>query len=133
MTFRMLAAAAATSLVLAAGTVGPASAQQSEQPVPGTVQAAPGMELSEEKLERFAVAYVQVVRIGDTFRGQIEAAETDAARAAVQQEAEQAMVAAVDDLEGLSVEEYSLIFNEVQADPALAEEVQQHINEAAAQ
>src|SRR5690606_16839578 len=111
MTFRMLAAAAAASLILASGMGGSALAQQ-------TVQAAPGLDLSEEKLERFAVAYVQVVRIGDSYRGQIEAAETEAARAAFQQEAEQAMVAAVDDMDGLSVEEYSLIFNQVQADPA---------------
>jgi hypothetical protein len=126
MTFRTLAAAAAASLLLTAGVAGTASAQEA---TPAPVE----MEVSAEKLERFAVAYLEVVRIGDTYQGQLEAASTDEARAAIQQDAQQAMVAAVDDTDGLTVEEYSLIFTLVQSDPELANRVQGHIDSLAAQ
>lgn len=126
MTFKTLAAAAAASLLLTAGMASTTIAQEA---TPAPVE----MEVSAEKLERFAVAYLEVVRIGDTFQGQLEAASTDEARAAVQREAQQAMVAAVAETDGLTVEEYSLIFTMVQSDPELANEVQEQINDLAAQ
>lgn len=43
------------------------------------------------------------------------------------------MVAAVDATDGLTVEEYSLIFTMVQSDPDLANQVQEQINNLAAQ
>lgn len=61
MTFRTLAAAAAASLFLTAGMAGTAATAQEATPAPVE------MEVSAEKLERFAVAYLEVVRIGDTY------------------------------------------------------------------
>ncbi|ASY65552.1 hypothetical protein SJ05684_b45700 (plasmid) [Sinorhizobium sojae CCBAU 05684] len=101
-----------------------AQAQQT-QPAQGQTGAT-SAPVSEEKLEAFAVAYLQVDKVRQEYSAKI-GAETDAsAKEKLQTEANQQMVKAVE-ASPISVEEYTSILTAAQNDPALANKVQEKL------
>ncbi|MFP4146631.1 MAG: DUF4168 domain-containing protein [Halorhodospira sp.] len=103
---------------------------------PGMQQQDPGMEqpqpdqatFSGEQIDRFVDAYLDIIDIQESYTADIE--ETDGAEEAreLQEEANDEMVAAIED-NGLSVPEYSEIANAMDMNPELRDEVSAKINE----
>lgn len=88
-------------------------------------------ELSEEKLKSFAVAFLEVSRINQTYQPQIQAAGSPEDEQRIRQQAGADMIQAVDSSQGISVEEYNMIIQAAQVDPELAQRINGHITEAA--
>lgn len=103
----------------------PAPAPQVEMPA----DAAP--ELSDEKLKSFAVAFLEVSKINQTYQPQIQAAGSPEDEQRIRQQAGADMIQAVDSSQGISVEEYNMIIQAAQVDPELAQRINGHITEAA--
>ena len=133
----------ATSLTAAALSLlflcNPASAQQAtqdQQPTQGQ-QPAPaqpnsqGAAISDQKIEQFAVAYLQVDKIRQEYSAKIGATPDATAKQQLQAEAGKQMVQAVQASPGMSVDEYNTILTAAQKDPALVKKVQEKIQEAA--
>ena len=115
MTRLMLATAIAAGATLAPHTAPMALAQ--EAPVaPMAPQAAP--EVTEELLTAFVTAAVEVAAVAETYGARIEAAD-EAERDALAQEAQVEMLEAVENTEGISVEQYVAIAEAAQRDDAL--------------
>lgn len=107
-----------------------AQAQQQTQPM----QAQPdsgGAAVSDQKIEAFAVAYLQVDKVRQEYSAKIEATPDQAAKEKLKNEASQQMVQAVEASQGISVEEYTSILTAAQNDPALAKKVQEKIQSSA--
>lgn len=134
MTNRLLAAATALSLFMAAG---PALAQEMnatpEAMEPAPMAPAPMTDVSDELLETFIVAFIQVNEIGMGYEAQIEAAASDEDRMAVQFEAQEAMTQAVENLDGITVDEYNSILMAAQTDPEMAARLQSEIDASLAE
>jgi hypothetical protein len=134
MTNRLLAAATAISLFMAAG---PALAQEMnaapEAMEPAPMAPAPMTDVSDELLETFIVAFIQVNEIGMGYEAQIEAAASDEDRMAVQFEAQEAMTQAVENLDGITVDEYNSILMAAQTDPEMAARLQSEIDASLAE
>jgi Domain of unknown function (DUF4168) len=88
-------------------------------------------EYSDAKLQSFASAVLAVNTLVEEWRPQIQAAETDADRQKLAEQANQEMRAAVDGTEGMSVEEYQAIAQAAQADTALMARLDQLFKEMA--
>ena len=84
----------------------------------------------ENTLRSFVVAFLQVDEINRNYLPQMQEADTPEAQQEVQQQATQEMVIAVENAEGISVEEYNSIIETAQADPALANQINELIREA---
>lgn len=128
------------ALALAAGLVA-APAAFAEQP-PATMQLAqdeqqqqqPAQEAiqpDDEQLESFVVATVRIINIQQQAQQQMEAAEPEQ-QEQVRTQALQEIVAAVEN-EGLSVDEYNGIVQQVENDPELGQTVQQRIQDEVGQ
>lgn len=89
-------------------------------------------QFDEETLSSFAVAAVQIQQIGEAAQQQLQAAEAPDQEQQVQMQAQQQMLQAVE-AEGLTVEQYNEIATAAQADPELAQQIEQHFAEAAQQ
>jgi hypothetical protein len=76
-------------------------------------------EYSDAKLQSFASAVLAVNALVEEWRPQIQAAPTDADRQKLAEQANQEMRAAVEDTDGMSVEEYQAIAQAAQADSEL--------------
>ena len=96
----------------------------------GPVASAQDRQFSEEAVESFAVAMLQVQQIGMEAQQQVEAAETPEQQQQLEAEITARMVEAVE-AEGLSVEEYQEIATAAQADPELAGQINEYLNESA--
>lgn len=123
MTFARTLAGASTALALVIAPVAPALAQQTA-PAPAP---APQMDLSDEKVESFVMAALGVSEVVNEYQPRIEAAEDDAARQGLATEAQEAMIGAVQDTDGITVEEYVSIGEAASADPALNERIMQRM------
>ena len=126
------------TLALAAGLVA-APAAFAEQP-PAAMQLAqdeqqqpaqPAIQPDEEQLESFVVATVRIINIQQQAQQQMQAAEPEQ-QEQVRAQALQEIVAAVEN-EGLSVDEYNGIVQQVENDPELGQTVQQRIQEEVGQ
>mgnify|MGYP006275614527 FL=1 len=117
MTFARILAAAAAAATLAAAPLAPALAQQSD--------AAPQMQadVSDAKLDSFVVAALSVSEIAQEFEGRIQAAADDAARQSLANEAREAMIGAVEETDGITVEEYVTISEAARSDAELNQRV----------
>ncbi|PDS74614.1 DUF4168 domain-containing protein [Rhizobium sp. L43] len=121
-----------TAAVFSLLAFSPASAQQ--QPAQGQAPmqgqsggngaAAP---VSDQKIEAFAVAYLQVDKVRQEYSAKIGATKDEAAKQKLQEEAKKQMVDTVEASNGISVEEYSSILTAAQSDPALAKKVLEKI------
>lgn len=130
--FRFAALALAAGLVAAPAAFAeqpPAAMQlaQNEQQQP----AQPAIQPDEQQLESFVVATVRIIDIQQQAQQQMAAAEPEQ-QEQVRAQAMQEIVAAVEN-EGLSVDEYNGIVQQVENDPELGQTVQQRIQEQAAQ
>jgi len=133
--FRLAALALAAGLVAAPAAFAeqpPASMQlaQDEQQQPAQ-SAQPAIQPDEEQLDSFVVATVRIMNIQQQAQQQMQAAEPEQ-QEQVRAQALQEIVAAVEN-EGLSVDEYNGIVQQVESDPELGQTVQQRIQEQAGQ
>ena len=140
MTFKTKLTATISSLALVLGTAGfavaqdtapvepPAESEAVEAPVELEAPAAVATDFSEAQIQAFAAAYVEVMEIGMGFEAQMAEAATDDERMSLQFEAQQQMVAAVEQLDGITVDEYNALLSAAQTDPALAEQVQGEVD-----
>lgn len=124
-------------LGLAAGplAVSGAAAQDELQPPaaaeePTTMEAPATTSFDENTLRSFVVAFLQVDEINRNYLPQMQEADTPEAQQEVQQQATQEMVVAVENAEGISVEEYNSIIETAQADPELANQINELIRQA---
>ncbi len=123
--FRFPAAAiAALGLVFGAAAVTPASADQ-----PAGVQLAQAS-YSEEKLQSFASAAVQIQQIREDYTAQIQQAESEDERQQLAEEANNEMVGAVESAPGISVEEYNEIIEASAEDQELTQRINEHMESA---
>ncbi|MBY3224784.1 DUF4168 domain-containing protein [Rhizobium leguminosarum] len=102
----------------------PAQAQPPMQGQPGSGATAP---VSDQKIEAFAVAYLQVDKVRQEYSAKIGATKDEAAKQQLQEEAKKQMVDTVQASPDISVEEYSSILTAAQSDPALAKKVLEKI------
>ncbi|RVI30929.1 DUF4168 domain-containing protein [Sinorhizobium meliloti] len=117
---------AASSLML----LSPASALEIAQAQPTQTQpdaSGTSAPISDQKIEAFAVAYLQVDKVRQEYSTKIGATTDEAAKAKLQNEASQEMVKAVETAPNMSVEEYTTILKAAQSDPALAQKVQEKL------
>ncbi|MFD2342899.1 DUF4168 domain-containing protein [Sinorhizobium terangae] len=132
---RYKAVAMLTAAVFGMMTYSPAFAlemaqAQQTQPTPGQPDSG-GAAVSDQKIEAFAVAYLQVDKVRQEYSAKIEATPDQAAKEKLKNEASQQMVQAVEASQGISVEEYTSILTAAQNDPALAKKVQEKIQSSA--
>ncbi len=83
--------------------------------------------VSDQKIEAFAVAYLQVDKVRQEYSAKIGATKDEAAKQKLQDEAKKQMVDTVEASKDISVEEYSTILTAAQSDPALAKKVLEKI------
>ena len=84
---------------------------------------------TQQDLKTYAVARLEVLKIGESYRPQIQAAASPDEAKAVEQEAMQEMVRVVQN-NGLSVEKYNQITDTMQTSPEVAKQVEGYIAEA---
>ncbi|TLX14645.1 MULTISPECIES: DUF4168 domain-containing protein [Rhizobium] len=96
---------------------------QGQAPMQGQGASGAAAPVSDQKLEAFAVAYVQVDKVRQEYSAKIEATKDQAAKQKLQDEAKKQMVQTVQDSNDISVEEYSSILTAAQSDPTLAKKV----------
>jgi hypothetical protein len=118
-------------LGLASGPLaaGGAAAQDEVQP-PATMEAPAATNFDENTLRSFVVAFLQVDQINRVYLPQMQEADTPEEQQQVQQQATQEMVLAVEGAEGISVDEYNAIIETAQADPELAQQINELIRQA---
>ncbi|MDK4741597.1 DUF4168 domain-containing protein [Rhizobium sp. CNPSo 3464] len=80
--------------------------------------------VSDQKIEAFAVAYLQVDKVRQEYSAKIGATPDVTAKQKLQTEASEHMVKAVEGSPGISLEEYKAILTAAQNDPTLAKRVQ---------
>ena len=99
-------------------------AQQGGQPAPGYggEQPTPQAEIDDAVIDRVATAMVQVRSIQQDFSKQLENVSDNEQARALQTEAQEEMVAAVQQA-GLSVQEYNNVVERMNQDPQLRQEV----------
>lgn len=128
----LLAGLSALAIGLGA-SLGAAAAQDAATPAPATEEpAAAAPPLDDGKLKSFAVAFLEVTRVTQEYQPQIAAAGTPEDQQRLQQEAGAKMVEAVNEAEGITVDEYNMIIQAAQTSPELAQRVNGHITQAAA-
>lgn len=115
-------AAAAMTLGFAAPAIAQTAAPPAaQQPAPAAVP--------EESLRSYAMAAIEVQRIGEAWEPRIQSAESAEQVEQLRQEAQSEMISAVEQ-EGLSVDEYNEIFTLTQTDPAAREQVIEYMMQA---
>jgi len=111
-------ALAALTLALAAPQAAPVLASLAG---PATAQEAPTPEVTidDARLDAFVSALRAVDAIEQTYTEAFSEAESDAAREAVIAEANEAMVGAIEETPGITLEEYLGVLQQAQVDPDL--------------
>lgn len=128
---------AVAAIGLSMPATGIALAQTEEMPAPEAPMEAPmqdmqpaQQEFTEDTLQSFAVAFLQVDEINKTYTPRLQEAATPEEQQQIQEEASQEMVTAVENADGITVQEYTSIMQAAQADPDLAQRLTQYIGEA---
>ena len=80
-------------------------------------------EFSDQQIESFVVAAIAVDQVIREWNPRIQAAEDDAQAAQLREQANAELVEAITQTDGITVEEYQEIGRAAQADPALAERI----------
>ncbi len=133
MTFRLSTLAFAAAALIA-GPIAAAHAQTEAPQAPSTMEApaaAPTASYDDGKLQSFVVAFLQVDQINRTYAPQLAAAGSEEEQQQVRQQAGEAMVGAVENSCGITVEEYNQIIETAQGNPELAQQINTMIQEAA--
>ena len=121
MTFRTRLATILSATALALAT--PLAAQQAQPP-----QIA-AEEVTEAQIEAFVDAILAVEDVRSDYTAQIEAAEDEAAQKALVDEANQAAVAAVDEVENMDIDSYVAIANAAGESEMLNKKIVSRISE----
>ncbi|AIC27912.1 hypothetical protein IE4771_CH02814 [Rhizobium etli bv. mimosae str. IE4771] len=124
--FSLLAFSPASAVEMAQAQQQPAAQSQAPMQGQGGGTAAPAP-VSDQKLEAFAVAYLQVDKVRQEYSAKIDATKDEAGKQKLQEEAKKQMVDTVEASNDISVEEYSSILTAAQSDPALAKKVLEKI------
>jgi hypothetical protein len=111
----------ASVAALSLGAVAPVAAQTAD-PAPET-QTAPQVEMTDAKLEAFVTALLGVEEVRQDFTPQIEAATSGEAQAELVTQANAAIIAKIDAVPDLTVDEYVSIAQVAQQDQALGERI----------
>ena len=119
-----LTAAALATLGLALAAV-PATAGQ-----PAGIQLAQAESFSDEKIESFAMAALEVSKIRNDYVGRIQQAGSEEERQQLAEQATSEMVDAVEATPGITTEEYNAIIQAAQGDQALSDRIKQQIQSA---
>lgn len=125
MTFPRILAAAAAGAALVVAPLTPALGQETET-TPEVERAVP-----DALLDSFIVAALSVSEIAESYQGRMQSAEDDAARQALASEAQAEMVAAVEETDGITVEEYMNISQAARADEELNQRLMDKLAEQA--
>jgi hypothetical protein len=80
-------------------------------------------QFTDDKLERFLDAAIEVQELTQDYTPRVQAAESEAEQKELVEEANAQIRGAVEDVDGLSIEEYVAIGQAAQADPALAQRI----------
>ncbi|MDW5312842.1 DUF4168 domain-containing protein [Rhizobium sp. PL01] len=126
MTIRHMPVAALTAAALSLIVINsPAFAQgaaepQATQPMQGTAPAA----ISDQKIEAFAVAYLQVDKVRQDYAAKISAEKDAVNKQKLQNEANKQMINAVEKSPGMSLDEYKTVITAAQTNPDVAKKVQ---------
>ncbi|MDQ2068878.1 DUF4168 domain-containing protein [Natronospira bacteriovora] len=105
-----------------------AQGQQQAQPMPQQ-QEAP--DVSDEQINAFVDAYVAVSEVREEYTARLQEADSQEEAQELQQEANDAMTAAIED-SGLSIEEYQQVAMAVNADAEVREQVTTMLEERGA-
>lgn len=112
-------------------SLGTAGAQDTPAPAPRTQPpAAQEQQADDAKLKSFAVAFIEVAKVTRSYQPQIELAATPEDQQRLRQEAGEKMVEAVNEADGITLDEYNTIIQAAQTDPELAQRINGHITEA---
>lgn len=137
MTLKRILAAAASAGALVFAPLAPALAQDGDA-MPDTApqtgeQAAPGpaVEVSDATLDSFVTAALEVSQVAQSYQSQMQAAVDDAARQTLATEAREAMISAVEETDGITVDEYVQISEAAQTDEQLNQRVMDLLAERA--
>ena len=120
-----LTAAALATLGLALAAV-PATAGQ-----PAGIQLAQAESFSDQKIESFAMAALEVSKIRNDYVGRIQQAGSEEERQQLAEQATSEMVDAVEATPGITAQEYNEIIQAAQGDQALSDRIKQQIQAAA--
>lgn len=123
MTLKTTLAAAALASGLAFGTA-PAALAQSQPEGAALVQ-------EEGKLESFVVAALAVDEVRNTYVAQLQTIEDEVEQQSLIEEANAAIVAAVEESEGITLEEYVAIGEAASTDPEIAAQLDAMMRERA--
>lgn len=124
-------ALAAVSILAVICSAAPAAMAQSAQKAPKNSAESAPVKLDQQKLKSFAVAYLQVDRIKRQYQPKLQKATSAAEQQKIKTEASQKMVAAVNGVDGMTVQEYSSILASAQSDPKLAKQLTEEIKQTA--
>ncbi|EJB07791.1 DUF4168 domain-containing protein [Rhizobium redzepovicii] len=124
--FSLLAFSPASAAEMAQAQAQPPAQGQAPMQGQSGGTAAPAA-VSDQKLEAFAVAYLQVDKVRQEYSAKIGATKDEAGKQKLQAEAKKQMVDTVEASKDISVEEYSSILTAAQSDPALAKKVLEKI------
>jgi len=116
-------------LALAAAFTPAAVAQQASPPPSTQAPTSAAAQPSDEELQTFASAALEVREIGAEWQPRITEADSEEQAAEIQTQARDEMVEAVEQ-KGLSVERYNEITQQVRSSPELAEKVTTYMQEA---
>lgn len=94
-------------------------------------QAQEAGDFSDAKLQSFAEAAIKLSQIRSEYQAEMGSMETDQERQQLQQQTNQRMAQAVQQTDGISIEEYNEIATASRADEELAEKVNEYIKDAA--
>lgn len=123
--------ALAIGLGASLGAAGAQDAVPAPAPAPQTEEApAAAPQQDDAKLKSFAVAFIEVAKVTQSYQPQIESAGTAEDQSRLRQEAGEKMVEAVNEAEGITLDEYNTIIQAAQTDPDLAQKINGHIAEA---
>ncbi len=129
MTIRHMPVAALTAAALSLIVISsPAFAQgaaepQGTQPMQGTAPAV----ISDQKIEAFAVAYLQVDKVRQDYAAKIGAEKDATNKQKLQNEANKQMINAVEKSPDMSLDEYKTIITAAQTNPDVAKKVQEKL------
>lgn len=104
-----------------------ASAQDAPQ---NSAPAAEATDISEDKLQSFVVAFRQVETVKQDFTQRLQEAGSDEEMQTLRNEAGQQMLQAVEDADGISVDEYNQILRSAQGNPDLAQRLTDAIGQS---
>ncbi|TKT57365.1 DUF4168 domain-containing protein [Rhizobium sp. LC145] len=90
----------------------------------------PAAAVTDQKIEAFAVAYLQVDKVRQEYSTKIGATSDAATKQQLQTEASKKMVQVVEGSPDMSVEEYNAILTAAEKDPALVQRVQDKLQKA---